>query len=488
MENQIPPSSKCPCGSSKKYKKCCGANSDSNLEQKYRLIRETENSVFIKSFEIIHDDFPEIFEEALDTFARTTGEAPEDIDATSEEVIQHLFSYWLIGSFPGFLKVQSGKNIYLTFGEFVTIKNSRYNKYFNHAEQLFLSANSRSITSWFQVNQVNPSVGLELKDLFTDSNFEIRESAASQILSRGSIIFARVVNLYGINFLAGISPYPLNESDLLVVIKARNALLKEFKNFVDQEELPLWFTRDIARIKVFSELISSNIEISNLPLSINNTDGDPMEFLDVVFKIHDSVEDVLTKLKQKIEACDNISLEELIVRWNKLSVAKQNKVGLKFDLFEKGKNKALETIIVGRATIYKNSLIVEVNSSRRAKKIRQEFTKILGNSCKPLIVPHLDRDEENEKISENTDLLHSPEFIKELTEKGRQHIEMWYKTKIPMLDNKTPIQAAKTKQGRELLEALLIYYEKMESKNSPQNLSKYFSPNPEEVRIRLGLR
>jgi hypothetical protein len=48
------------------------------------------------------------------------------------------------------------------------------------------------------------------------------------------------------------------------------------------------------------------------------------------------------------------------------------------------------------------------------------------------------------------------ERLKQLAE---QHWAMWVDIPVPALNNMTPREAAKTKEGRDLLESLLLYYE-----------------------------
>lgn len=46
------------------------------------------------------------------------------------------------------------------------------------------------------------------------------------------------------------------------------------------------------------------------------------------------------------------------------------------------------------------------------------------------------------------------------------HWEGWYNERVPALQNKTPLQAARTRGGRERLEALLIEFERRNEEDS----------------------
>lgn len=49
---------------------------------------------------------------------------------------------------------------------------------------------------------------------------------------------------------------------------------------------------------------------------------------------------------------------------------------------------------------------------------------------------------------------------------ARQHWAAWFDLPVPALNDATPRQAAKTEEGRELLESLLLLYEGYQSRDS----------------------
>ena len=65
-----------------------------------------------------------------------------------------------------------------------------------------------------------------------------------------------------------------------------------------------------------------------------------------------------------------------------------------------------------------------------------------------------------------------------------QHWQDWFDIRIPALANKTPREAARTKEGRERLEALLLIYEQSADKRSKADI---FKPNVNYLKQELGL-
>jgi hypothetical protein len=78
--------------------------------------------------------------------------------------------------------------------------------------------------------------------------------------------------------------------------------------------------------------------------------------------------------------------------------------------------------------------------------------------------------------------MNRPEVQAQLRQMMEKHWENWYREKIPALGGKTPLQAAKSPDGREMLEALLVSYERKD----PQAKLPY-QPDYAQMRKRLGL-
>ncbi|KKB96208.1 hypothetical protein SZ25_00705, partial [Candidatus Arcanobacter lacustris] len=80
------------------------------------------------------------------------------------------------------------------------------------------------------------------------------------------------------------------------------------------------------------------------------------------------------------------------------------------------------------------------------------------------------------------ELMESPEVQEQLKQMVSAHWKNWFDEKIPALNNNTPRQSAKTKDGRELLEALFLQYE-----NFDANKSNKYNPDINDLKKELGL-
>ena len=66
---------------------------------------------------------------------------------------------------------------------------------------------------------------------------------------------------------------------------------------------------------------------------------------------------------------------------------------------------------------------------------------------------------------------------------ARQHWEAWFDLPVPALNDMTPREAAKTEEGRDLLESLLLLYEN----HAEAWRDNIFKPNISALRRELGI-
>ena len=76
-----------------------------------------------------------------------------------------------------------------------------------------------------------------------------------------------------------------------------------------------------------------------------------------------------------------------------------------------------------------------------------------------------------------------PEVRLKLEETARQHWVTWFDVPVPALNHMTPREAAQTEEGRELLESLLLDYER----HNDDSNENFMRPNIPELRRKLGM-
>lgn len=87
-----------------------------------------------------------------------------------------------------------------------------------------------------------------------------------------------------------------------------------------------------------------------------------------------------------------------------------------------------------------------------------------------------DEEKENEEYSTEQDVFEDklPNEVKQQIDNYfEEYYENWLYLKIPALDNITPVEAAKTEKGRNVLKELLKDIENTDARNSRKNLPPF---------------
>ena len=183
-----------------------------------------------------------------------------------------------------------------------------------------------------------------------------------------------------------------------------------------------------------------------------NTDGEELMLAEIHFRIKDE-----PALRKKLASLGSYEYDEKESVW--LWMKPLNR-----------KDPEAPRTILGRFMIKENRLIAEVNSRERAALLRAQFKERLGGLVAydktlwrdPDDLPELSPEEAEADRKERERLNARPE-VREAV-RGyleRHYFKDWPRMKIPALGGLTPLQAAKTKAGRAKLEALLEDFEEM---------------------------
>jgi hypothetical protein len=85
--------------------------------------------------------------------------------------------------------------------------------------------------------------------------------------------------------------------------------------------------------------------------------------------------------------------------------------------------------------------------------------------------------------AEETDLMQQPEVRAQIEEMQRRHYESWPEIPLPALNGRTPLEAVKDNDGREMVDALITQFERDATRMQVPVDSKTFTA----LRRRLGL-
>jgi len=482
----------CPCGSGKKYKLCCHdkevhqAKPDDAWSQDpdWYKIRLTEGESIHEILDFAVERYgDDLLPEALAEFG-IWGEHSVD-----DQHIDTIFVPWV--AFNWIPETAERGPSGLEFAEqalgleFLHENMERIDEY----KGRFILTACVEPFSFFAVTGVVPGKSLALLDIFLDRTFTVKEAKASTTLRRGDIIFARVVALDGQAIVVGMAPLAIPPGEHIHLLDIRDEIKTEMRDE--------GFDFDLASLREW-DLEMRDIYLSAVeflanppPRELQNTDGDPISFVKLSFELRCSPQEAFDDLR-------SLALSQETILQDATCDEHGNLVEVSFDWSRKGnkKHKSWENTILGRLAINGAALTAEVNSEKRAKKIQSEITKRLGKKAAFRKAVHESIEAKLEEMQAQSG---SPEFEQARKEQEEfasrldvQAIvkaqmeaqwEGWYNEPVPALQNKTPLQAARTKAGRERLEALLLEFERRNEEVS----QPYLRVDIESMRKTLGL-
>jgi len=214
----------------------------------------------------------------------------------------------------------------------------------------------------------------------------------------------------------------------------------------------------------------------HLPFHVVNTDRQELVFTEMHFKVKDeaAVRRRLAKLKTFVH-------NETDDSWSWLKAPSRR--------FPDDPRTSL-----GHFRFKDGTLIAETNSRERAARLEWKLVghfpgmlkleKTLYRDLEDLPRPS---PEEMEKSHRENDELNARPEVQEALKRCQEHhyFEKWPQTKVPALGNITPLQAAKTEEGRRKLEDLIEYYERLQDAQDPSRHQPKLDLN--KLRALVGL-
>jgi len=472
----------CPCGSGKKYKKCCLAKGKVSSDLLYRRLGEAHDRL---AHSLMRYGFKEFGENALG-FALDEFMAWPDGGTSDEDLADHqpLFYPWFIFNWeyeadPDLPPLDGPEDT--TIAELYAVhKGNRV----NHLEAQIIEATARQPFSFYEIQEIRPGQGYRLKDILRGTVSDVIEKIGSENVSRGDILFGRVVQIDSITMMIGSGTVLIPPNMKPELIRFRKWLL-ESDNPITSRTL---YDYDLEIRELYFHIYYSLMQ----PPELHNTDGDPLSFHTIYYEIESpelafeqlkvlSVINSGTELREAADLDESGRIIRVDIPWSRMGHKK---------------NAALDNTILGQLAIDDQRLKVEVNSARRAEIIRKEIETRLGNHARYInteiqsseAMLEAIRDREGGMAGQDPDqdeLLQIPEVQEQIQKALFAHWENWIDEKIPALGHSTPRQAVKDPDGRESVEALLLDAERHMDAN--MQMREAGTAAIAKVRHRLGL-
>ncbi|MCF8081346.1 MAG: SEC-C domain-containing protein [Desulfobacterales bacterium] len=444
----------CPCGSGKKYKKCCMLKKKAASPESVHYRRLSK--AYDRLFDRLTDHAERIFGEdaikcALDEFWGWPESDEEGPDPEAFERQMPLFLAWFVFNW----EYDEFDEDYALDGPpertvaelYVEEKGDRVDP----LERALIESTNRIPYSFWEALEVEPGHRIRLKDVFTGEEITVEERSGSEYLKPADIVFGRAVLVDGVGMFMGLSAFIISPSHKPELINVRKNIKRRRKKVTADDLVDLE-----AEIREYFLDLDRHL---HSPPKLVNTDGDPLEFHKVVFEI-DSPE----------EAVDNLA--SLCVTDSADGIRKDAETGpdgrirgaeIAWNRWGHKGSPELPNTLLGRIVIDETRLTAEVNSANRAKKVREEIERRMGKGARFKMDRIEDLDaamarqtaEGGSALAEHEELMEYPEVREKMAEMMNKHWEQWVDMPVPALGNKTPRKAVKTVDGREAVEGLL---------------------------------
>lgn len=208
MNHKIGRNDVCPCGSGKKYKKCCmeaeipSSTIITSIDFKWRQVRQLEGTIVDRH--LIPYATQELPDEVIQ--CALTECFPEDLPETLKKELwfhQFFLPWFLFNWVPledfGLKQFDPEQTIAQNY---VKVHEDRLNS----QQKRFIKAINQSYYSFYSVLQVEMERTLLIKDILLGTTHTIKERQGTHHLTRGDIIFSRILILDDQSVFVGMAP------------------------------------------------------------------------------------------------------------------------------------------------------------------------------------------------------------------------------------------------------------------------------------------
>lgn len=421
----------CPCGSGKKYKKCCALKAYAEIKPEASIKRRQIDEI-LKYFRKHHVD---AIEEAAEIYWDEF-DPDEHLDGGLLEMAHVNFWDWVVHDAKvDYYDEEDSKTLLELYIE-------ENGKKLADDELKVLNKMKDSYLSLYEVVEVYPEEGFLLKDLLLGGEFKVRERSATRFLSQWDIMAARILDLDGEYVLTG-SIFSYARSRREGLIKAFQKDLAIFKSEHTNATMRDYLKEegDMFNYYWYEPILYPE------DMQLATTSGEPFILSKARFEIKDK-----DKLATALSEVEGFSREEdNSFTW----LGETEKVS--------------GPVVFGHASIEGKKLILETNSKERLEKGKELILKHAAD-----YVTH--KADEFRDINKAVEDYEAPpkdtkdEIPLEIQQQVynqfmRQHYENWLTDKIPILDGKTPLEAVKTKDGKRRVIEVLKDIENSEERN-----------------------
>lgn len=469
----------CPCGSGKKYKRCCLAVDAQRNDPRLQLdgVQREIDGIALKLLSFLQHHYgPDAMHEAWQEFFLW----PDD-DIPLDQESHHLgvFLSWLMYCWAPTPEETGVPNEQLH--EVIPAKAflDRKGRLLSPLERGYLQSCLAGQFSFYEVEAFTPECGVSLLDVVTGVRYNLSNSQDTDGLQPGSLVYALLAEVDGFCLVESASEINLPLEFKIDVIELRKQMhVSNERDVVGRhaltpEDLFQW---DIELRELFLEL--SDAILYPAPSTEITSEGYEVEYYKLVYDI-DAPAQIVTALERAFTGETQESVVSHDIQTDADGQVTAAKLSILQPATEPGSG---PESVVGRISIDTGQMIIKVNSRERAVWASDMVDEVLGKGAGlrvdavPSASPFMAS--QDGRISRD-----DPEVQDAVVEMLRRHYENWMDTPLPGLKQRTPREVAKCRDGREQVALLLDQAEQVDLGLPAAKHSAVFDP----IRTELGL-
>ena len=453
----------CPCGSGKKYKQCCLAAEQAELQSPeellWRQLRRELDGFQVRLHRFISEHYgPDALDDAWWAFHLWREE--EDFFDEESPLIEP-FVTWMAYEW----QPDDDEECEVLDPALADVVPARawLERRGRHAAPLlreYVEACLGKPFSFYDVLEVHAGRGLLLVDVLTGSRHQVFDKSASQSIAVGDLIYARLAPVRGLVLLEAVWPFVLPPIARNEVVAQRQRMQHQTP-VLDDRALYDWADelREIC-LALFEQQRSLAMP------QMQTTDGEDIEFHKLVFDI-DSAQTAFDALKH----LDCTSTEAELLEQAKWQEGRLERVEFAWTKPGNAVHAEWSNTSLGWIEIAGTRMTVQVQSRERAERFRVLAADALGERGRYRMSEVRDlaqaMAEHRERGESAPDPVSGPEIDALIHTQLADHYRRWVDMEIPALAGRTPREAASSPDGREQLEALLRQFEEDGRRQSP---------------------
>ena len=450
----------CPCGSGKKYKKCCmlagpAQGDESAARTLGRCSEEAAGALLDHARRTWGEGFL-----AAAWGAFWGDEGPADVDRDSPYV--PLLLSWAIYQW---IPEESAEQPHRGTVAAGFLKSST--RRIDAKTRRFIEAASSAALTFWQAASVERGKGMLLRDMATGRECEVQEKSATETLERWDIVFGQVVGLDGVFILNASPPY------VLPAARFRRTVEESLPEHADPA---LLLQYDFDFIDTYLSCVDELLHPTRPDL--RNTDGDRLEWTASTYCFDPGARG---RVLGRLDQMRNIESE-----------AGEAQKGEAYVWLSPPRDAPIERAARAHIEVGETTLVTECNSRKRDRLLRQRLLKGLGDLLDHEGTRYRDMVEAVEGHAAS-DAPPEPDGMEELPPEAREqiarHMEAmqmrWADLTVPALGGMTPREAVRTPEGRREVAQLINDFENRQArspKDSPVSTFDF-----DKLRRELGL-